>query len=164
MPYCPNCGKEVLPPGTDKNCLHCGKPLYETVTPVSRTSTRVIPYKSPGTSALIAFIGAIFGLPGLGHLYIGRVGRGLAIVFSGLILYILGMSLLFSGMLFNGLNFARSMPSLFGGMRVEPGFLFAVVFGLISTYVVIWFWQIFNARKLAHEFNQSVLSTGKEPW
>ena len=31
-------------------------------------------------------------------------------------------------------------------------------------YFVLWIWQIFNARKLAKKFNESVHTNGKEPW
>jgi len=48
-----------------------------------------LPYKSPGTVALIAFIGGIFALPGIGHIYVGKVGRGIGILILGLILYAL---------------------------------------------------------------------------
>ena len=46
----------------------------------SNTNTEcpvLLPHKSPGTAALIAFIGGLIGLPGIGHMYVGKVGRGL---------------------------------------------------------------------------------------
>lgn len=45
-----------------------------------------LPYKSPGTAALIAFIGGLFALPGIGHIYVGKVGRGIGILILGLMM------------------------------------------------------------------------------
>jgi hypothetical protein len=35
-----------------------------------------------------------------------------------------------------------------------------IVFVLAIAYFVLWIWQIFNARKLAKRFNESVRTTG----
>jgi hypothetical protein len=37
------------------------------------------------------------------------------------------------------------------------------IFVLGIAYFVLWIWQIFNARKRAKKFNESVRTTGKEP-
>jgi hypothetical protein len=73
--FCSNCG-ETLKNLNDNNkeikkCPKCGIDLLQ-VGGVSICNTSVVdqlPYKSPGTAALIAFIGGIFALPGLGHIY-----------------------------------------------------------------------------------------------
>jgi len=97
-----------------------------------------LPYKSPGTSALIAFIGGIFGLPGIGHICVGKVGRGIGILLVGLVLYVLTIS------------FIYVFPPI------------ALIFSI--GYLILFIWQIFSARKLAKEFNELVRTTGKEPW
>ena len=39
------------------------------------------------------------------------------------------------------------------------------MFILGITYLVLWIWQIFNAKKLAKKFNELVRTNGgKEPW
>jgi hypothetical protein len=39
------------------------------------------------------------------------------------------------------------------------------MFILGIAYLVLWIWQIFNARKLAKKFNELVRTNdGKEPW
>jgi len=47
-----------------------------------------LPYKSPGTTALIAFLGGIFGLPGIGHMYVGKVKNGIFILITGILISI----------------------------------------------------------------------------
>ena len=45
------------------------------------------------------------------------------------------------------------------------GIIFIVIFILGIAYLVLWIWQIFNAKKLAKKFNELVRTNGgKEPW
>jgi hypothetical protein len=45
------------------------------------------------------------------------------------------------------------------------GIIFIVMFLLGIAYLVLWIWQIFNAKKLAKKFNELVRTNGgKEPW
>jgi hypothetical protein len=97
-----------------------------------------LPYKSPGTAALIAFIGGIFGLPGIGHIYKGKLGKGIGILILGLFLY------------------AMMIASIFGFSPMT--FIFAIA------YLIMFIWQIFSARGQAREFNKLVKESGKEPW
>src|ERR687889_742472 len=93
--FCSNCGKPLKNLNKDndkkeiKKCPKCGIDLLPRVGVSTRNSSVVdqLPYKSPGTAALIAFIGGIFALLGLGHIYIGNVGRGIGILISGIVIY-----------------------------------------------------------------------------
>ena len=74
--FCSNCGYALENLNDDdkeiKKCPKCGIDLLQIGRGVSIRNTSVVdqlPYKSPGTAALIAFIGGIFALPGLGHIY-----------------------------------------------------------------------------------------------
>ena len=47
----------------------------------------------------------------------------------------------------------------------DPWFLVVflmIIFGI--GYIVLFIWQIFDARKFAKKFNALVKTTGKEPW
>jgi len=104
--FCSNCGKTLKNLNEDndkkeiKKCPKCGIDLLSRVGGVSIRNSSVVdqlPYKSPGTAALIAFIGGIFALLGLGHIYIGNVGRGIGILISGTVIYaVLVITLIFS--------------------------------------------------------------------
>lgn len=147
MVFCKHCGKEVMDADT-KFCPKCGKP------PADQPTTPTVavgynPYKNPGTAALIAIIGGIFGFPGIGHIYVGRIARGILILISGIILFVLGLIAIFAGAALGPAGFAAG--AVFG-------FIFIII------YVVIWIWQIFDARSLAKQFNEQVKATGKEPW
>jgi len=120
-----------------------------------------LPYKSPGTAALIAFIGGIFALLGLGHIFVGKIGKGFGILVSGIIIYVLFviMAISLPGMLLLGLFESSTGDSGIGEIII------IVMFILGIAYLVLWLWQIFNARKLAKKFNELVRTNdGKEPW
>jgi TM2 domain-containing membrane protein YozV len=142
---CQNQGK-VLQYEDTRFCPSCGKSVSDSSSPSSTSSSvseypnvvRQLPYKSPGTAALLACVGGIFGLCGIGHMYVGKVGRGIAILVVGL--FIFGPTLL----------------GLSGGVAIFGIFAFG--------YLILWIWQIFKARSLAKIFNESVKTSGKEPW
>jgi TM2 domain-containing membrane protein YozV len=125
-----------------------------------------LPYKSPGTTALIAFLGGLFALPGIGHIYIGRVRRGIIILVIGLVLYILAiipviLMISFQEFLSTQNEYSSDVIRDVPGVWLQIISLM-IVFGV--GYTVLFIWQIFNARKLAKKFNEVVKTTGKEPW
>jgi uncharacterized membrane protein len=166
LSFCKDCGKELLYKHADY-CSHCGKAQFEESTPAVEEEEMVeneapktrrhqktlkkevriiqtVPHKSPGTAALIAFVGAIFGFPGIGHIYVGRVGRGIAILVSGFVLFFtIWITLL--GSFLSGVTG--------GGAPVfQIGSSFAISFALL--YVGLLIWQIFNARSVAKQHNE----------
>ena len=102
------------------------------------SKAKKLPYKSPIKSALIAFIGGIFGLLGIGHMYVGKKRKGFGILAVGLVLFAVAITLSFLSPLI--------------GIILSIG------------YIIMFIWQIFSATKLAKEFNETVKTTGKEPW
>jgi hypothetical protein len=142
-----------------KKCPKCKIDLIQIGGPTHNTPVvDQLPYKSPGTAALIAFIGGIFALLGLGHMYIGNVGRGIGILISGIIIYVLFIIIIIFSLSLQGLLFLGVDESPIGIEAI------LIIFVLGIAYFVLWIWQIFNARKLAKKFNESVRITGKEPW
>jgi hypothetical protein len=77
--FCSNCGEKLNPNGELRNCPKCYADLkaYSASQP---SSVEDLPYKNPGTTALLAFIGGILALPGIGHIYVGKVGMGVGIL------------------------------------------------------------------------------------
>ena len=160
--FCSNCGESL--DQESKKCSKCGIDFQQKQVehPISNTSiVDQLPYKSPGTAALIAFIGGIFTLLGLGHIFIGKIGKGFGILVSGIIIYVLFviMAISLPVMLLFGL------VESFTGYAGSGGIIFIIMFILGIAYLVLWIWQIFNAKKLAKKFNELVRTNGgKEPW
>ena len=154
--FCSNCGEKLDTEKEMDECPKCHSALHQH-SEHTKSPSRVVeqlPYKSPGTAALIAFIGGIFALPGIGHIYVGKVGKGIAILVGGIILYVISIL---------GIIFITT-PKAYG----PPGgwIIISVIgaIGLAIAYIVLFIWQIFNARNLAKKFNESVKATGKVPW
>lgn len=160
--YCSNCGEKLDANLNIKECPKCHSALHEHSNHVEAPSRIVeqLPYKSPGTAALIAFIGGIFALPGIGHIYVGKVGKGIAILILGVVLTVLTFVLIFSVVPFTmSTDEATTLENASIGIWIP---IISAVFGI--AYLVLFIWQIFNARKLAKKFNEAVKATGKEPW
>jgi TM2 domain-containing membrane protein YozV len=136
MSFCAHCGAAISPEAI--SCPKCGQPnTAGTSTSLTASAqTRQLPYKSPGTAALIAIIGGIFGFMGIGHIYAGKVGKGIFILIGGIVLFFIGIFTLF----------------------------ILIGIPLLIVYAGVWIWQIFDARSTARKFNERVQATGKEPW
>jgi DNA-directed RNA polymerase subunit RPC12/RpoP len=160
--FCSNCGKTLDLNKEIKKCSKCGNDFQQQVRSIyNKSIVDQLPYKSPGTAALIAFIGGIFALLGLGHIFVGKIGKGFGILVSGIIIYVLFviMAISLPGMLLLGLFESSTGDSGIGEIII------IVMFILGIAYLVLWIWQIFNARKLAKKFNELVRTNdGKEPW
>ena len=102
-------------------------------------ATVKLQHKDARFAALISGVGGIFTF-GLGHLYVGRIGRGVALFFLG--------SLLKMGL--GWLYYLR------GGVGL------IVIFGIVN--VGLWIWQTYDAYALAKKYNTEVERTGTAPW
>ena len=92
-------------------------------------------WKSDSTTLLLAIILGLFGLSGIGHLYLGMIGRGVGILIGGIILYAVGIVTL----------------------------MFGVGVVLIIGYLVMFIWQIIDSRRLCREYNDYYEDYGQEP-
>ncbi|MGV8106989.1 MAG: hypothetical protein ACP5OH_04385 [Nitrososphaerota archaeon] len=158
--FCGNCGKKLKPNGKLRNCPKCDADL----TAYSRqrsSSVENLPYKNPGTSALLAFIGGVIALPGIGHIYVGKVGMGVGILIGGFILYALTFSIIIS------VTSARAYEAQYsptGNASPLPTDMMVAILVLIIGYTVLFICQIITATRLANKFNRLTKTTGTNPW
>src|ERR1044071_7171472 len=99
--FCSNCGEKLDASMNTNECPKCHSvysALHEHSKHIESPSRIVeqLPYKSPGTAALIAFVGGIFALPGIGHIYVGKVGKGIGILILGIALYVVTIIMIYS--------------------------------------------------------------------
>jgi Predicted membrane protein len=161
--FCSNCGEKLEAYAEIEECPKCHTALHEHSKHIQSPPPSVVetlPYKSPGTAALIAFIGGIFALPGIGHIYVGKVGRGIGILIFGLILYVIVIIMITS------VGFLASLEQPNSASEYASAGIGAIAMMLVFSiaYIVLFIWQIFNARKLAKKFNEQVKMSHKEPW
>lgn len=93
-------------------------------------------FKSEGTTLVLSIVLGILGIAGVGHMYIGQVGKGVGILIGGLILLIIGFTTLMFGV----------------------GAIFLII------YLVLFIWQIIDSRKLCFYYNGYLSSNGQRPW
>jgi len=93
-------------------------------------------YKNEGTALVLALILGILGINGVGHIYVGKVWKGIGIFVGSLVLLIIGFATL--------------------------GMVFGIAF--IFVYVLIWILQIIESKKLCRQYNDYLRQTGKQLW
>ena len=150
--YCENCGKEL---GFNEDvCSKCGSRVGgETVfiqSGFEASPSSVIyniPAKNAGYAVLFSFLFA-----GLGQLYVGKIVRGLLIMLGYAILGALAGGILALGVLVDD----GSLGDLMGGAIVSIICMIAMI--------AFWVWNLFDAHKLANQYNDALVSGKKRPW
>lgn len=154
MPFCRNCGTQYSE--GMKFCGNCGAPLgllHHLLHITSRlgvggVTVSTLPSKDAGTAALISALGGLF-LFGLGHFYVGKIGRGIALLLVGIVLKIALV-----------VSYLGGIMSLFLGIGVGFGILILVALLNLG----LWVWQIYDPYTLAKTYNAEIERTGKPPW
>jgi TM2 domain-containing membrane protein YozV len=160
LDFCSNCGEKLNPNGELRNCPKCYADLkaYSASQP---SSVEHLPYKNPATTALLAFIGGILALPGIGHIYVGKVGTGVGILIGGFILYALTFSIIISVASTRAYE-AQYSPT--GNASPLPIDMMVAILVLVIGYTVLFIYQIITAIRLANKFNRLAKTTGTNPW
>jgi len=92
-------------------------------------------HKSESTTLILSLVFGLIGLNGVGHIYVGKVGKGISILIGSIIIFGAGFAFLGS----------------------SGWFLFIL-------YFLIFIWQITSSRKLCQYYNGYVSSTGNSPF
>lgn len=131
--FCSNCGV----PLSDRNapCPSCGHVKTVTGTSPGRAPPQSYVYKNEGNALILAVVLGFFGINGIGHIYIGKVGRGLWLLIGAFVLFAVGIATL----------------------------LILVGIVILLAYFGIFIWQILDARRLCREYNEHVQAHGKPP-
>jgi len=157
--YCNHCQKDML--NDFKSCPVCGNPPsgspqapqpppppqvnppqpppppnYNPYPPQQPNPQSYAGYKSEGTTLILAILLGLFGFCGIGHMYVGRIGRGVGILIGVWVLYAIGGATLF---------ILIGIPFVIGGF-------------------ILFIWQIIDARNLCQEYNNYLLNNGRPPW
>ncbi len=129
-------------------------------------------YKSEGTSLLLSLFFGLFGLMGIGHRYVGNVGRSIAILYSGwaimispLIMYAGILRIAYQQIASSAGGYVPSIPltSLEEMSRFfTTGFFFLIPMVFVIGYFAFFIWQIFDARNQTKKFNELMDNKGIE--
>ncbi len=149
--FCSQCGQPLAPAANF--CRSCGARVGEAQAqppPPPRAPVRAAAPPGPKSMALVvvlAIIPALFGIYGVGHMYVGRVGRGLIILFADWVIAVVGVALIVMAFL----------PEF-------PDSLVALAFVFFVGTLALGIWQVFDAIRLAREWDRRVAQTGQRPW
>lgn len=80
--FCPKCGNKIF---GNNSCSNCNTQYRANTNP---TRQRPVEWKSEGTTLILTIVLGIFGLGGIGHIYLGNITRGIVILIVGIILLV----------------------------------------------------------------------------
>jgi TM2 domain-containing membrane protein YozV len=139
----------------------------------------VVPFKSGGIAFILAFFIGLVLFNGIGHMYIGKVRRGIGFLLLGCLIYSLlivfliftiGVSIdQFFGLYLNQDTVSEINDNLIPQNSIDPttfyssipmSFLFST--GII--YLVYWIVQAADAHRLAKKFNRHLDKEGTVLW
>lgn len=94
--------------------------------------------KSEGTTLVLSLILGLFGVLGVGYMYIGKIVKGVLFLIVGLLFFIIGIATI------------TTHPYI----------------GIIFLFCYFWFflWQIVVSKSLCKQNNQYFLKTGRKLW
>jgi TM2 domain-containing membrane protein YozV len=121
--FCPFCGTMV-----EENwryCKRCGQYLRGFLE-VSETPVTLERSKDPTVALILALVPGLFGIWGIGHIYVGEITKGILLLFGGIILGIIMILFTF----------------------------FCWIIILILGFF-IWIWQAYDAYRIAKETQAS---------
>jgi len=134
--YCAKCGNQM--DDDQQFCDKCGAKAGGQV-----NSTVQIRDKSAGIAVVLSFF-----FTGLGQIYVGKIVRGLCFI-------LLSYSI-------SGVAIFAMFAMMDSFETMGPFWVVLILFVVVS--LVIWIWNMFDAYKLANEFNDYLLKNGKRPW
>ena len=104
--FCKNCGTKIRNETENKFCGKCGNKIFgnnscsncnqqhstkNNNTNPNYVRQRPTEWKSEGTTLILTIILGIFGLGGIGHIYLGNITKGIVILIVGIILLVVSI-------------------------------------------------------------------------
>lgn len=117
-------------------------------------------YKSEGITLVLSIVLGLMGLMGIGHIYVGKVKRGIIILIGGLFIWVIVfIPIGFLSVLDESQELSEEeiMTQLLGPM------MGALIIGGIAGFA-LFIWQILNARSLCKDYNLYCEKKGEPPW
>jgi hypothetical protein len=115
--------------------------------------------KNETTATLMAFCFTLIGISGMGHMYVGAIGRAIVIMLSQWIIAAAGFILLTTGAsLSAAASLSKNSSGAIGGVMALLGVVF------LAGAFIFWIWQIFDARATCRRHNFEVMNGYYNPY
>lgn len=131
--FCGKCGKPI---SSGRYCTHCGSNSSGNTSESTQRIGRPVEWKSESATLLLSILLGLFGIAGVGHMYVGQVGKGVGILIVGLLIFVIGIVTLI--------------------------ILIGVV--VLILYIPFFIWQVMDSRKLCREYNDYMEKNNRAPW
>jgi len=134
--------------------------MQEKIEEQEKITTSIKHYKSEGITLVLSIVLGLMGLMGIGHIYVGKVKRGIAILVGGIMIWVVVfIPIGFLSVLEESQEMSEMdmMAQMFGPMFA------ALIIGAIAGFV-LFIWQILNARSLCRDYNLYCEKKGEPPW
>jgi TM2 domain-containing membrane protein YozV len=134
--------------------------MEEKIEEQEKITTSFKHYKSEGITLVLSIVLGLMGLMGIGHIYVGKVKRGIIILIAGLFIWVIVfipigfLSVLDESQELSG---EEIMTQILGPM------MGAMIIGGITGFA-LFIWQILNARSLCMDYNMYCEKKGEPPW
>jgi len=135
--FCEKCGTEI----TDKTrnfCSKCGEARNRNSNPAR--IQRPVEWKSESTTLVLSIILGLFGFQGVGHLYVGKIGKGIAYLIGSII--VAGIAI---GLIATGIGAIIGVP-------------------LLIVYLIMFIFQILDSKKACKYYNDYLEKHNERPW
>jgi TM2 domain-containing membrane protein YozV len=161
--FCPNCGTSL--PEESAFCPNCGFSLMKGTVPPTQpwqpNAPQNVPppygYNLPVKSELLAVILGFF-IPGAGHIYLGKLVRGLIFMIAYFSLSVISVWVVWNQI--GGLVSTSDPNEIMNALSGSIGLIMAVS---IATFI-IWIVQIVDVYMLTKKYNEGLQRTGQAPW
>lgn len=130
--YCGKCGQKIH---NNTPCPNC-----QNYSPRQSRLQRPVEWKSESTTLVLSIILGLLGIQGVGHFYVGKIGKGVAYLIGSLVVLIIGI-----GLTITGIGAVVGIP-------------------LLIVYFVMFLFQILDSRKLCRYYNDYLEENNKAPW
>jgi hypothetical protein len=146
--FCDQCGHSLSEPGTARK-VRSNYPPSEPQLPSAPVTSRA----SPMIAAILALGPGLFGLMGLGHIYVRALAKGLVLLIIGAVLGLFTWVLIIDLFLLSPLDMGPNGAGLIGAVS-----LFSLIF------FPLWLWQAYDAYIIAKTMQPSPDTTIPPPY
>lgn len=131
--------------------------MEERIIEQQKTAISLSKSKNEGIALVLSIIVGLMGVMGVGHIYLGRVRRGVIILIIGIMSWV---AFFIPFAILGVLGELEEEPS-------DPAIIIGMIGGLSAVGIgvfILFIWQVFDSRKLCRKYNEYLEKNENPPW